>query len=130
LNPLPNNRYEVVNYAGDRVNLLLSALASKRRGWECDDVTYASFFVKLGKNSVQDFAAALRAFLAQAIQDKWLDDEPTLADLTEPFDAPESSKWSRWLPERYRRRFLVHQVFDVPSARAWIESLASDSSRG
>jgi len=38
-NALPKNRYEVVNYAGDRVNLLLSALASKRRGWECDDVT-------------------------------------------------------------------------------------------
>jgi ATP-dependent Lhr-like helicase len=128
-NSLPNNRNEVVNYAGDRVNLLLTGLAAKKRGWDCDDITYASFLVKLGKNPVNDFAREFRAFAEQTIRDKWLDDEALLAELTVPFDDPDSSKWSQWLPEKYRQRFLAHQVFDVPSTRAWLEAFGSEATK-
>lgn len=126
--PLSKNRYKILNYAGDRANLLIAALVSKKRGWNCEDPDYAGFVVKLGDPSDQELAPEFRKVADQAADDHWFDDGGLLAELAAPFDETNASKWSSWLPNQYRHRYLAHQVFDVRGARAWIESLRATSS--
>ena len=121
---LPKQRYEVVTYAGSRTNLLLATLAGKFCGCECDDITYASFVAKSHKDAENDFNPSLTRLLKRIIKDNLLADEALLTELAAPFDDGDSSKWSRWLPPKYRQRFLADQVFDRASTRAWISSLS------
>lgn len=123
--PLSNDSCEVVNYAGDRVNLLLTQLATKIKKWTCEDVGYASFRLQFGSEPVGDFKREFLGFLEQVERDKLLEDKSLIAELTADYDAEDSSKWSPWLPPRYRQRFLASQVFDVSSARVWIEAVRS-----
>lgn len=123
--PLSKDSCEVVNYAGDRVNLLLTQLATKIKKWTCEDVGYASFRLQFGSEPVGDFKREFLGFLEQVERDKLLEDKSLLGELAADYDAEDSSKWSPWLPPRYRRRFLASQVFDVSSARVWIEAVRS-----
>lgn len=120
---LPKQRYEVVTYAGDRVNLLLAALVSKFCGCECEDITYASFLAKNHADSANDFALSLPRFLERIVKDSLLADEALLAELAAPFDDAGASKWSGWLPAKYRQRFLSEQVFDRASTLDWIRTV-------
>lgn len=123
--PSQSNSCEIVNYAGDRVNLLLTQLATKIKKWTCEDVAYASFRVHFGSEPVIAFDRKFLAFLEQVKSEKLLEDNSLLAELAADYDDEESSKWSPWLPPIYRQRFLASQVFDVSSARVWIETVCS-----
>ena len=122
---LANDSCDVVNYAGDRVNLLLTQLATKIKKWTCEDVGYASFRLQFGSEPVDYFERKFLGFLEQVKRDKLLEDTSLLAELAADYDDEDSSKWSPWLPPRYRQRFLASQVFDVSSARVWIEAVCS-----
>lgn len=116
---------EVVNYAGDRANLLLSQLASRIRKWPCEDVSYASFRVKPGSVPVEHFEQTFSDFLTEVLKDKLLEDKWLLAELTANYDDEDSSKWSPWLPPKYRQRLLVNQLFDVESTSIWLKTVLS-----
>jgi hypothetical protein len=120
-----NDSCEVVNYAGDRVNLLLSQLTSRIKKWPCEDVGYASFRVKFGSEPVGDFEQAFLDFLNQVIKEKLLEDKSLLAELTADYDDENSSKWSPWLPPKYRQQLLVTQLFDVESTSMWLKVVIS-----
>lgn len=120
-----NDSCDVVNYAGNRVNLLLSQLISRIKKWPCEDIGYASFRVKFGSEQVEHFEHAFADFLSQVMEDKLLEDKSLLAELTADYDDENSSKWSPWLPPKYRQRFLASQVFDVSSASIWLQSVVS-----
>jgi len=123
IHALPRKRYEVVTYAGDRVNLLLAALVGKFCGCECDDISFASFVARVCTETGDDFCQSLPRFLARVINDHLLADQELLAGLAAPADDKDSSKWSVWLPPKYRHRFLIDRLFDRASALVWIQSV-------
>ena len=120
-----DNSCEVVTYAGDRVNLLVTALARKLKKWVCEDkdVSYASFRVRAELQSLKDFEDAFGQLIKQIKDDKALGDISLLTELAAAFDDEDASKWSAWLPAKYRQRFLARQVYDTPSTELWLESL-------
>jgi ATP-dependent Lhr-like helicase len=123
IHTLPKNRYEVVTYAGDRVNLLLTALVGKLYGWECEDINYASFRAKKRTDSIEDFTQILHQLLGRIVQESLLEDEVLLAELAAPLDDEHASKWAGWLPAKYRQRYLSNRVFDRVSTIAWSRSV-------
>jgi ATP-dependent helicase Lhr and Lhr-like helicase len=122
IHSLPKRRYEIVTYAGDRVNLLLASLLTKLCGWDCKDITYASFRTEKQTDSAEDFSEIMRQLLERIMSERLLADETLLAELAAPFDDAGASKWSGWLPAKYRERFLSDQIFDRASTIAWIRS--------
>ena len=38
-----------------------------------------------------------------------------LEEIAGDFDDPDDSKWSRWLPSKYRRKMLAREIFDIRS---------------
>jgi ATP-dependent Lhr-like helicase len=121
-NLLPNNKYLVTTYAGDRVNLLLTSIISKSHDCQCDDISYASFSFRMSEKSSQSIECKLSSILDNVLRDGILSNQSLLEDLASPYDVPNASKWYEWLPGNYRRRLLAHQVFDVPSTDAWLQS--------
>jgi hypothetical protein len=116
-----NGKFIVTNYTGDKVNLLITSLAKKLRGWIIEDVNYESmiFSTNIKDNFTKN---AFEDFLHQILNSNLLTDKSLLLELVEPFDDENFSKWSAWLPQKYRLKFLVEQVFDLKSTFAWLSA--------
>ncbi|MCI0416574.1 DEAD/DEAH box helicase [bacterium] len=112
----------VTNYAGDRTNLLLAEFALRRRGWQCDDITYAGFRVR--KTDVNKEPHELFVhFIRELIQTEAFDDQQLLAVLCERYCDETTSKWWDWIPVKYRSRFFASEIFDPDSARDWCKKI-------
>ena len=107
--------YEVITYAGDRVNILLAKLISKLRKWESDDINYVSFSVKNKEKPTCDFCQVVLQVLRNIHENQLFMDFCMLEEIAGDFDDPDDSKWSRWLPSKYRRKMLAREIFDIRS---------------
>lgn len=114
-----NGKFIVTNYAGDKVNLLITSLAKKLRGWIIEDVNYESMIFSTKDNFTKN---TFEDFVHQILSNNLLTDKSLLLELVEPFDEENVSKWSAWLPQKYRLKFLVEQVFDLKSTFAWLSA--------
>jgi len=118
----PNNSHEVITYAGDRVNLLVAGLARKLMGWICEDqdVGYAYLRVRVPSEPAERFEISFSRFLDMVRRGNRLQDGQLLTELATPYDDEGDSKWSAWLPPKYRQGFLVGQLYDIPSTLNWL----------
>lgn len=119
---ISNTKWKIVNYAGDKVNLLIAYLATEIRGWSVEDINYESMVISANSVKNGNFEIMFADFLNEVQIDNLLADKSLLTELAEPFDDETTSKWSFWLPKEYRLRFLTEQVFDLKSVLNWLSA--------
>lgn len=122
--PIKPGEFYVTNYAGDRVNLLMSELAGKRKRWLCDDLSYAGFRIR--KTELDSNPETLMVeFIRETLQHNLLSDEQLLWTLSEKYCEDTTSKWWDWIPLKFRGRFFVSELFDIEAAKQWCNDVNS-----
>jgi Lhr-like helicase len=121
--PLEAGRYEIITYAGDQINFLLTEAITDLKKWKADEINYASFQIELDRESSQKNKHEIQDILAELGKQATFDRPSLNKAIASKYDVPRASKWSEWLPPDYRCQAIKSDLFDIEATKAWLKTI-------